>query len=356
MKRIKSLLTAISIFATTTFSAIALPGVTQMIPDQSGQFVYYKDNTFTRESYVGIVYFDESTYGLRYYAPAIEKEGKPEMKMQVYVTIDEEKAKEKAFIEFTGEKVEPIPRSQEETDIINYLHDIIYEMFPRRIKFGDVTKINVMNDDYEQFGGRVSIEFDPIIPVLNLSKIVTSDGKIALTAVTGGKLTSSNDTSFISFKGIPAKIASENGAKVKKSKATSIEIENEGVKTQVFNLDSNWEQKSAASWMLDDNAFVSTIALPISKEQKNALLRSLILGRNHSYSDWSKLKILEKDNMLSINQVVFDSESNLFKYDFKKIANLDENTKSIFTLTVFANSYAKNKSYYEKILNSYNLK
>ena len=54
----------------TTFllalSLFALPGITSKINDQSGQFVYYKDSSFARESYFGILIYDEGTYGVRY--------------------------------------------------------------------------------------------------------------------------------------------------------------------------------------------------------------------------------------------------------------------------------------------------
>lgn len=352
MKKLKSFLATIAIFATTTFSALALPGVTQMIPDQSGQFVYYKDSTFERESYIGIIYFDDSTYGLRYYAPSDAKKGLPETKMQVYLTINPTLAAEKGIIDFTGEKVEPLPSSQDETDIINYLHNLVYDIFPKRIMIGTIEKEISENDDYAQFGGKVSMKYDPIIPILNLKQIVTSDGKIALSAVTGGKLISSNDTTFSDFKGIPSN-PQKSSTKVKKAKSSKIEIVNEGLKTQSFDLDSNWEQKSAASWMYKNDAAVSTVVIPISDVQKNLFIRSLILGRDHSYPDWTKQKISEKSGTIELNQIFYDSDSKSFKNDFKRIDNVGEIAKSIFTLTVDSGVFTKNKSYFENILKSY---
>ena len=67
----KFILTFFMIFSLNCL--FALPGVQQLLPDQSGQFVYYRDSSFDRESYVGIIYFDEATYGLRYFAPATDK-------------------------------------------------------------------------------------------------------------------------------------------------------------------------------------------------------------------------------------------------------------------------------------------
>ena len=339
----------------SSITIFALPGVKQMIPDQSGQFVYYRDSSFERESYVGIIYFDEATYGLRYYAPANDKQA--EVKLQFYLTLDTEKAASKGIIEFTGETPpDPFPKSQDETDIVNYLHDIAYEMFPKRIFLGELKEKTSSDETYSQFGGRVSMEYDPIIPVLNLDRIVTSDGKIAFYAVTGGKLTDSSDTSFSDFKGIPAKVTYGSSSKIKKGKASDMQIENEGLKSQSFKIDSNWEQKSAASWMLGSSAAITSAALPISDAQKGNLIRMLILGRDHSYSDWSKMKISDKNGKIELDQVFYDSSSKSFKYDKKRIENLGEGTKSIFSLTMDAGAYNKNKKYFDKIISSYEVK
>ena len=40
----------------------ALPGTTQFIPDSAGEYVYYRDTSFTRESYIGLLMYDKGTY------------------------------------------------------------------------------------------------------------------------------------------------------------------------------------------------------------------------------------------------------------------------------------------------------
>lgn len=349
MKKIKSLFfTVISLFAMQSMFAIS--GVEQKVQDASGQFVYYKDNSFKRESYIGIIYYDDATYGFRYFAP--QTQTNPQIDMQLYISIDSDP--NRTNVEFTGEKIEPYPYTNEETDIVNYIHDFVYEMFPRRKNVGLIEESKVVNEDYAQFGGIVSIEYDSAIPILNLKRITTSDGKIMLDAVTGGRLISSTDTSFLTFKGFPSKLPTSN-SKVKKGKIKQIEVENENMKTQIFDLDTNWEQKSAVSWMYKSDAAISTVAIPMDDSQKIHLLRTLILGRDHSYSDWTKLLIKDEGNSIKINQIFYDSQSNSFKKDFKRIETIGENTKSIFTLTTDLGIYTKNKAYFEKILESYKL-
>lgn len=356
MNRTKSIFLTIISLVLMNISIFALPGVTQKIQDKSGQFVYYKDSTFERESYIGVIYFDESTYGLRYYAPALEKQGKPEIKMQVYITIDVEKAATKGIIDFTGEKVEPLPHSQEETDIINYLHNFAYDMFPKRIFYGNLDKKVSVNDDYEQFGGKVSIEYNPIIPILNLNKITSSDGKIMLEAITGGQLVSSEDASFFNFKGIPSKINTKKSDKIKKGKNLPIEIKNDNIKTQIFEIDSNWEQKNTTIWTLSKNASIMAVSLSIPSDKTDAFIRSSILGRANSYPDWTKQKITQTNGDILLNQIIYNSDSDSFNYDFKNALQNKENVKTLFNLTVSADAYSKNKGYFDNILKSNKLK
>ena len=74
MKKIISALRAIFISA----SLFAMPVFESYLPDTSGEYVYYQDRTFDRESYIGIIYYDDDTFGIRYYAPKSESLFLPE--------------------------------------------------------------------------------------------------------------------------------------------------------------------------------------------------------------------------------------------------------------------------------------
>ena len=70
-----------------SFLIFSMPGFESYIPDTSGDFIYYKDNSFVRESYVGILMYNESTFQVRYYAP-VDKENKlPEMDIGILISI-----------------------------------------------------------------------------------------------------------------------------------------------------------------------------------------------------------------------------------------------------------------------------
>ena len=83
-KLILSILTSLILAAT----AFALPGFTSYLPDNSGDYVFYRDNTFTRESYVGILFYDESTIQIRYYAPQDKVSLLPEKDISILITIN----------------------------------------------------------------------------------------------------------------------------------------------------------------------------------------------------------------------------------------------------------------------------
>ena len=115
----------------TALRLSALPGFSPSISDVPGEFVYYQDKTFERESYIGFLMYDEKTYAVRYYAPSDPKTSAPEMNVRVYVTLDPDAG----HIELTGEKIISA-RTPDDGEIINYIHDMLYELNARRIKAG----------------------------------------------------------------------------------------------------------------------------------------------------------------------------------------------------------------------------
>ena len=70
------------------FEVFALPGVDSYLPDTSGEYVYYKDNTFARESYIGFLFYDESAYSARYYAPANTEKMLPEKDVAILLSVN----------------------------------------------------------------------------------------------------------------------------------------------------------------------------------------------------------------------------------------------------------------------------
>ena len=111
----KKLSTVLLAFIVTT-ALYALPAVVSPIADTSGEYVFYRDNTFTRPSYIGFIYYDDATYAVRYYAPAVAEQFLPEKDITLYLTVN----KDSAHLEFTGETMKGVV-SDADTDVVNYM-------------------------------------------------------------------------------------------------------------------------------------------------------------------------------------------------------------------------------------------
>ncbi|MBQ0051496.1 MAG: hypothetical protein KBT11_05465 [Treponema sp.] len=350
----KSIFKKFTISLAFIFSAavtFALPGINYSIKDISGQYVYYQDKSFERESYLGIIYYDDSTYGIRYYAPAFgqKKNFVPAKNISILFSLDETKN----YVELTGERLTTAV-GPEDTDLINYIHDFLYEMTARRQKAGEITKPAKINQLYEQFGGDVSMEYDPIVPITNLLKI-SNNGKTVLEIVTAGQLISSDDTSFTDFEGIPdSKTDKSAKLKLKKSKPAPYSFESEG-NTFSINLDSNWTQQAENFWLLQSSAVLAINALGnIPEEALPSFKRRLLLGTDHTYPDWRQLSVTENENKTTIRLLFFNDLSGSFSNDVKILSK--DKIYNLLTYTVYLNPYSANRKYFEEILKSYRVR
>ena len=182
-------------------SAFSLPGFEENLPTESGEYVYYRDFTFAKETYIGFLYYSEDSIGVRCFSNG-----------NFDVTILFSMDKSKDYIELTGERI-VTQVTPKDVEIVNYIHDMVYELSSRRKKVQNefltlkeekdsITKQFVVDQDFVQFGGQVQLVFDGSIPVFNLESITDIySTKVLLKAVTMGILSDSADTSFEKFAG-----------------------------------------------------------------------------------------------------------------------------------------------------------
>ncbi len=121
----KKLLSSFFIFILCA-GLFSMPVFESYIPDTSGEFVYYQDKSFERISYVGILYYDDETFQVRYYAPKDEAKFLPEKEINLLISVNPEAD----HWDMTGERIltsiSPDPAS-DDAQIVNYLHDLFYE-------------------------------------------------------------------------------------------------------------------------------------------------------------------------------------------------------------------------------------
>ncbi len=334
-------------------SVFAIPGVVSPIPTEAGQYVYYKDSSFTWETYIGFIQYDEATYGIRYYAPKPETGSSD---IEILITIDATQD----YVLMTGEKIVSDVIMDDNT-VINYLHDIFYELAPRRknVEFDYIlpevnakcatTKKTVHNDFY-QYGGDVLIEYDLYIPVFNVRSIKSGEN-IVFEAVTMGQLTETGDSSFSDFKGFPVLPA--------KTKNDSLVIDD---------MDSKWVEQNGFAFIGSESMFFMYDAeLPSDFMQQynisayDYMSKDFSMSRTGSYVYLPEQEIRGVDEVLVVSNTIYMPDLNQYIKDFKILQenSIKSETESemelynIVLLSSFYEVYYSNKEDFDELLNSF---
>lgn len=359
----KTLFIALSLpLAFATVPLAALPGVTRQLEDASGEYVFYRDATFEREAYVGFVFYDDSTYGARFYAPAVANKKAPRAAkdIQLYVTVDATQP----HLELTGERIASAVTA-EDTDLVNYLHDLLYELTARRQKAGEVSSTVSVTQDFEQFGGDVALDFNALVPIFNLQTIRSIDGTVLFQVVTTGILSASDadgstDSSFTDFTGFPMRLQDKAHTFKPSKKTTAIPFSyaTDSGATQSVTLDAQWTQFADNMFFLEKNAALLTFdTVPATDDgalDVPQLTRALIRTTRSSYTDWTKLSITKDGNRTYIRFPVYDKNSNTLMQSCKLIDELADGGVAFLILTVYDSAYtAKNRAYFNAVLDSY---
>lgn len=349
------------LFNLCIFYCFAIPGTESFIPDTSGEYVYYKDNTFGRETYIGILFYSDSEYQIRYFAPEDKNEFLPEKEIAILVSVDPKES----FWNMTGENIiSTILPNDEDTTLVNYLHDILYDFSSRRNKAGKITSHNYeIYQEYAQFGGNVKITYDAKVPIFNIKTITDPKGRKVLECVTFGRLKSSDDKTFDNFKGIP-KVASKTSVQKTLNESSNIKAEYKG---QSVILDNNWKKSIENVWTLGDDSLISFIDLPKFSEDNNFnelfILRNLLQSSESNLIDYSTADIIIDTTKHQIKVY-----SNIYDDSGKAIKNVKLITKKqpekgfisevaseyfYFSISTYSDVYSTNPVYFDVIVKSY---
>ena len=337
-------------------AAFALPGFDPFVPDTAGEYVYYRDYSFARESYIGILNYDDKTYQIRYYAPISREIVSPEKEIAIVFSVNPDSD----FLDMTGEKIitDFDYYSEDDIDILNYLHDILYEFSSRRIKLFELKDKEVTSvQEYDQFGGKVSICFDSLIPLYNIKSIKLADGTPVLSCITFGRIIDGEDTSFSDFKGLVAAKSYHAPSKTKIKGKSKKFTTSDG---QTITLDSNWEQPMENCWMFGEEAFLTIASIPVYFEEKAVndlfILRRITESTGGSYIDFETME-LTVDNKKHLTKVVAKSsqaQNNQIVYVIKELTtDPSKEINSYISLAAYEDSYLEKSSYYTKILKTF---
>lgn len=347
-KTILSIITTILL----TASVFALPGFTSFIPDSAGEYVYYRDSSFSRESYIGILGYDDATIQIRYFAPKDDTAKLPAKEIAILITVDPKAD----FWNMTGEKIiSTILPDTDDTDIVNYLHDLLYEFSARRISAVAVESDNlVLDQDFAQLGGKVALTFDARVPLFNIKSITDEKGTKVFDCVTIGTIKSSEDKSFEAFKGVSAPKPAVTKETRKATKSKVCKFENHQV-----TLDEDWEQKMENFWTLGNDSLITMSVLPKVAEDKNLndlyVQRKLLESSEGSYTDFQNCEITytqAKDSYKLVSTSCFP-ESEINVCITKILTRNNDGGFDYFSISTYQSAYLKNPSYFDKIVKSY---
>ncbi len=348
----KKLLFSLIVSLVLTAAVSALPGFTSFIPDSAGEYVYYRDSSFTRESYIGILGYDEATIQIRYFAPQDDTAMLPANDIAILITVDP-----KADVwTMTGEKIiSTILPDTDDTDIVNYLHDLLYEFSARRISAEAVESDSlVLDQDFAQFGGKVALTFDARVPLFNIKSITDEKGTKVFDCVTIGTIKSSEDKSFEAFTGVAAPKPSVAKETRKAAKAKICKFENRQV-----SLDEAWEQKMENFWTLGNDSLITMSVLPKVAENINLndlyVQRKLLESTEGSYTDFQNCEIsyTQAKDSYKLVSTSFFPESNINVCLTKLLTRNKDGGFDYFSISTYQTAYLKNPSYFDKIVKSY---
>ena len=349
----------------------AMSGFSPYIIDESGEFVFYKDSSFTRESYIGLLCYDEATFQIKYYAPKNQEKSLGEKEIALLVTVNTDEP----YMELTGEKIiSQILPDTEDVDIVNYLHDILYEFSAHRILADEELILSLESknflknpektliQNYEQFGGNVAITYNALIPFFNIKEIKAADGSSVLSCVTFGQISSTEDKTFDNFKGIPASEEKIQKGNLKASKPKKITYKN-----KTLTLDSNWENVlNTITQSYFENLFtlgnyatlsLSELALPNEDFTKEFLYvtKKILQSSQDSIVDFSA-SYIKWDSKVSRCQIyieLYAQDSKRKKTNNTILIKNSEDSLSYLSLAVFKEIFDSNLAYFNKILKSY---
>ena len=326
--------------ALLSVSLFALPGVEETFQTESGQYVYYRDYRLENPLYIGFLYYGEDMIQVRYLLKAEGKNLVQDKSFSIYFSLDE-KAN---HLELTGEKL-PEGITNDDTEIVNYIHSILYEFASMRIHSNDEVFFDVFTktQDVPYFGGQIQVTYDEQIPVFNIESIDSVSGEKIFKAVTMGSINDNADMSFEKFSGF-VDFPSRPKSKKLSSKKLADFIWNDS--EDVPNLKT-----------LGDNAVLWNLEMDIPKSEFSKrgvtvdqyFSRANRMSLNGSYVYLPEAKCFKKgDNLICCYPLYSPSETNPFRY-VVKVFEKNEGSYTLTIISTYFNFYWENKQYFDTL-------
>ena len=326
-------------------------------PSNSGDYVVYRDYTWKEPTWVGFLYYDDSTWGAVVVTPSTGT--------NVSILFRVETTDGKMVL--TGQNI--ISQiTPDDVATVNYLMSLLPEMYTwRNSTEEEKAQRQTTNSSAEllpasvrisrtvaTFGGDVSFAYAPEIPVFNLHDITAADGAPVLELARLGRIQSGGESAFFSFTPMPKAKAGTTLALSTTRKSESRLID--GI---TLSLDDQWKMIADNTFFLGNAAMilVDTIDLNILHASPDnlplTLVRFFSLSRTGSWSVPAAFSITGTRQRFRIINLFYDCDSGTLTRDIKTcIPSKDGKTCVVISLTVSETAYKANKDYFDGLLNS----
>jgi hypothetical protein len=319
----------------------AIPGIKEYLPTDNGQYIYYRDYSFNYEAYIGFLQYDTHTYAIRYVAKE-PTQGLPIIELIFTVNPNNDK------IELTGEKIVQ-QVTNDDTEVMNYMHDILYELVARRKNENnhDFTTCFTNTEDYPQFGGMVTLKFNPVFPLFNIESITAEDGTILLQSVVIGQITDKTEKGWNTFSGITTDISEQTPFFDLKNLLDM--SNNETIDKDYKNLNAQWKQVMDNFFLMGNDALM--FVTDVKTSERLSLLRrfSLSSADNTIFLQDQYTKISDNGTII-LSNVLKATNSDIYQIDIKILSAIAKDTCTITGITVYKPYYDKNIKYFNSLI------
>lgn len=319
----------------------------------SGDYVVYLDKSWEKPTWVGFLYYDDLTWGAFAITPAT---GSNVSLLFTAETFEGEMV-------LTGQNI--ISKiSPDDVLAVNYLMKMLPNCYGwRHDGKGDARAVSTgrsellpasvrQSRNIPLFGGDITLEFAPEVPLFNLKGINDAAGKPVFELVRSGRVGSLGDSEFFNFKPM-----GEAKAGTVLSVPASRKTEAKKVDGVTLNLDDQWTMVADNTFFLGNAAVLIVDSLDLSLMEiprgnlPLSLVRMFSLSNAESWAVPSALTVSGTAKKFTITNLFYDSVRGVLNRDVKTcMLSADGKTCVVVSLSASETAWKANAAYFESLV------
>jgi hypothetical protein len=323
--------------------------------------VIYRDYSWKAPTWVGFLYYDDSTYGAVAVTPSTGA------RVKVFFSVETVDGK----MILTGQNVVS-KVAQDDVLTVNYLMSLLPEMWGWRsladrapVKNAPATKTRSLGSERSlllpppvrasaklaDFGGDVILTWAPEISVFNLAAVDSAGGKPVLELARIGRIKSGGEDAFFGFSPTPE---SKPGVALALPASRKAEVRTvDGVK---LSLDGQWTMVADNTFFLGDAAVIIVDTLDIALMQIPAanlplsMVRLFSLSSDFSWAYPDETAVSGMPKTFRVTNLFYDGKTGTANRDIKECRLSADGKKCVVvSLSVSETAYRSNKAYFDSL-------